>query len=295
MHASSSTLPALKKKNLIALVAVLLPFAIGTVFTIGWVLAAPVPEKVGNAPSDFGAESVEFKSESDATVKGWWCPIESRRATVLLLPGIRANRLSMVDRARFLRRERYSVLLIDLQATGETKGDHITFGYKESRDVLAAVDFIRNRDPTTRIAIIGSSLGGAAALLATPPLKVDAMVLEAVYPTIEIATRNRLERYLGPVGPLLSPLLLKQLQRRLNISANDLRPVDHVKQVSCPILIMRGARDRNTRGTDTKMLYDAAPHKQMWTVYGAGHVDLHRAQPVEYEKRVLEFLRQMAD
>ena len=49
----------------------------------------------------------------------------------------------MVERASFLRRAGYSTLLIDFQATGETKGDRITFGWKESRDVLAAVEFIR--------------------------------------------------------------------------------------------------------------------------------------------------------
>ncbi len=113
-------------------------------------------------------------------------PTQNRSGAVLLLPGIRANRLSMVDRARFLSRAGYSVLLIDFQATGETKGDHITFGWKESRDVLAAVNFIRQIDPTARVAIVGSSLGGVAALLATPPLKVDALILEEVYPTIEM-------------------------------------------------------------------------------------------------------------
>jgi dienelactone hydrolase len=55
---------------------------------------------------------------------------------------------------------------------------HITFGWKESRDVLAAVSFLHHVDPTARVGIIGSSLGGVAALLATPPLKVDALVLE---------------------------------------------------------------------------------------------------------------------
>lgn len=198
----------------------------------------------------------------------------------------------MVDRARFLRRAGYSTLLIDLQATGETRGAHITFGWKESRDVIAAVNFIRERDPAARIAILGTSLGGAAALLAIPPLKINALVLEEVYPTIEIATRNRLENYLGPVGRLASPLLLNQLRVRLGISISDLRPIDHINQTECPILICAGERDRHTRLSDTQILFDRArPPKQLWIVPGAGHVDLHHASPAEYEKRVLTFLQ----
>jgi fermentation-respiration switch protein FrsA (DUF1100 family) len=286
----------MNRKRLFALAAILLMIGIAVPFAIGWALAAPVQISVGNAPSDLGADAVEFKSESGAIVKGWWCPTVNSRGAVLLLPGIRANRLSMVDRARFLRRSGYSVLLIDFQATGETKGDHITFGWKESCDALAGVDFIHRVDPSTRIAIIGSSLGGVAALLATPPLKVDALVLEAVYPTIEIATRNRMENYLGAFGRMLTPLLLGQLQLRLGVSAAQLRPVDHIGGVECPMLIMSGEKDRNTRGSDSRMLFERARSpRQLWFVPNAGHVDLHRAARKEYETRVLAFLGQMAE
>jgi len=200
----------------------------------------------------------------------------------------------MVDRARFLQHAGYSVLLIDFQATGETKGDHITFGWKESRDVLAATDFIRRTRPTDRVAIIGSSLGGVAALLATPPLKVDALLLEEVYTTIEIATRNRMENYLGGVGRFLTPLLLNQLQWRLGVSASQLRPVDHIGDVQCPVFVMSGEKDRNTRTADTRMLFERARSpKQLWSVPNAGHVDLHQAARVDYESRVLAFLKQM--
>jgi pimeloyl-ACP methyl ester carboxylesterase len=200
----------------------------------------------------------------------------------------------MIDRARFLRRARYSVLLIDFQATGETKGDHITFGWKESRDVLAAVKFIRSAEPASRVAIIGSSLGGVAAVLATPPLKVDALILEAVYPTIEIAIRNRLRNYLGPLGRFGAPLLLRQLHRRLGLAPSDLRPIDHIADIHCPVFVMGGENDRNTTPLDTRLLFARANEpKQLWLVPKTGHVDLHKAATKEYESRVLAFLEQM--
>jgi uncharacterized protein len=258
-------------------------------------LAHSVQTRIGNPPTDLNAQPVAFASGSGANVHGWWCPIQDSRGAVLLLPGIRSNRLSMVDRARFLIRAGYSVLLIDFQATGETKGDHITFGWKESRDVLAATDFVRHVEPTSHVAVIGSSLGGVAALLATPPLKVDALVLEEVYPTIEIATRNRMENYLGAFGRMVTPLLLNQLQWQLGISASQLRPVDHISNVECQVFIISGEKDRKTRPPDTRMLVERArTPKQVWFVPNAGHVDLHRAARQEYETRVLAFLAQMA-
>jgi uncharacterized protein len=264
------------------------------VLAVGWLLAHPVQTRIGNPPADLNAEPVTFASDSGSSVHGWWCPIGNASGAVLLLPGIRANRLSMVDRARFLRTAGYSVLLIDFQATGESKGDHITFGWKESPDVLAAVSFLRQVDPTGRVAIIGSSLGGVAALLATPPLKVDALVLEEVYPTIEIATRNRMENYLGAFGRVLTPVLLNQLQWRLGVSPSQLRPVDHISSVDCPLFVLSGEKDRNTRRPDTRMLVERVrTPKQVWFVPNAGHVDLHRAARQEYETRVLAFLARM--
>ena len=274
-----------------ALVLVTIAFAI----SVGWLLAHPVQTRIGNPPAELNAEPVTFASDSGATVHGWWCPIQNAKGTVLLLPGVRANRLSMVERARFLHRAGYSVLLIDFQATGETTGKHITFGWKESRDVLAAIDFVRRVDTTAPVAIIGTSLGGVAALLATPPLKIDALILEEVYPTIEIAMRNRMENYLGVFGRILTPLLLNQLHWRLGVSASQLRPVDHVGKVDCPVFIMSGEKDRNTRPTDTHMLVERARNPiKVWFVPNAGHVDLHRAARSEYETRVLAFLAQMA-
>jgi fermentation-respiration switch protein FrsA (DUF1100 family) len=198
----------------------------------------------------------------------------------------------MLERARFLHSAGYSVLLIDLQATGESAGHNITFGWLESRDVIAAVEFIRREEPGRPIAIIGSSLGGAAALLATPPLQVDALVLEAVYPTIERATENRLAMRLGPLGTVASSVLLAQLRARLGVSAAQLRPVDHVSRLNCPVLIIGGALDRHTTKADTLLLYSSARSpKELWLIEDASHVDFHRARRNEYERRVLSFLR----
>jgi fermentation-respiration switch protein FrsA (DUF1100 family) len=281
-------------KRLVAICATLLFVTVVGAISLGWMLGRPVQIRIGDPPADLSAQSVNFESDSGANVHGWWCPVRNSRGAVLLLPGIRANRLSMVARARFLQRAGYSVLLIDFQATGETKGERITFGWKESRDVIAAVNFVRSAEPASRVAIIGSSLGGVATLLATPPLEIDALVLEAVYPTIEIATRNRLENYFGALGRCATPLLLKQLRARLGISADDLRPIDHMANVDCPILIMSGEKDRNTRPEDTDTLFSRAQSpKQLWFVPKAGHVDLHRAATAEYEERVLKFLEKL--
>lgn len=260
---------------------------------LGVLLARPVQASLGNPPAELGAHRVVFRSDSGADVRGWWAPAAAARGTILLLPGVRANRHSMLDRALFLRSSGYSVLLIDLQATGETRGDLITFGWRERLDVLAAVDFMRRVAPGSKVAIIGMSLGGAAALLATPPLDADALVLEAVYPSITRAVENRLAIRLGSMGRRLAPLLLVQLRPRIGVGTDALRPIDHISQVRCPVLVIGGTADQHTTVHDSLELYGTAKApKQLWLVPGASHVDIHRAHTAEYEARILNFLSQ---
>ncbi len=114
----------------------------------------------------------------------------------------------MVDRARVLHEHGFSVLLFDFQASGESSGHRITFGKLEGLDAAAAVAFVRDRRPGERVGVIGTSLGGSAALLGPTPLAVDALVLEAVYPDMDAALSTRLRVRLGRfAGPLFTPLL----------------------------------------------------------------------------------------
>ena len=141
--------------------------------------------------------SVEFPSESGATIHGWFIPGKKGTGAIVLMHGVRANRLSMLDRARFLSHAGYFVLLFDFQAHGESTGEHITFGYLESRDAQAAVSFLSANAPNEKVGVIGVSMGGAATLIASPPLDVKAMVLEMVYPSLKQAVSDRLTMRLG--------------------------------------------------------------------------------------------------
>jgi fermentation-respiration switch protein FrsA (DUF1100 family) len=120
---------------------------------------------------------------------------------------------------------------------------------------------------------------------------VAAVVLEQMYPTIQQAVAGRARRYLGPVAPVLAPLLMVQVQARLKIPANRLRPIDRMGQIGAPVLIVNGTQDSYTSIEDARALFAAASNpKELWAVEGAGHVDLHAFAKAQYEQRVGDFL-----
>jgi uncharacterized protein len=259
--------------------------AIAADWFAGYEFIRPSRAIIGPPPSDLGATSIAFKSESGAELRGWFVPGVPGRGAVVLVHGIHADRRHMLPRARFLHRAGYAVLLFDLQAHGESSGSRITFGTREAFDVLAAIDLMRSKAPSEHLGVIAVSLGGAAALLAPHDLNIDALVIESVYPTISEATRNR-------VG-LFAPLLLWQLGPRLGLSASDLRPIDHVARVKAPLFVMSGEEDTHTTPEETRRMFERANEpKRLWMVPGAAHVDLYDVGGAEYERRVLAFLRE---
>lgn len=214
----------------------------------------------------------------------------------MLMHGVHSNRLSMVRRARTLHDQGFAVLLFDFQAHGGSPGTRITFGRLEALDAAAAVAFVRRRFPDERVGVIGTSLGGAAALLGPEPLPVNALVLESVYPDIDAALANRLRTSLGPVlGPVFTPLLTPTfevlLPPILGVTPGDLRPIDRIGAVTAPLLVISGSADSYTPIAEAEALFErATAPKRFWAVPGAGHADLESYDSVAYWRVVLPFL-----
>jgi len=92
----------------------------------GWIagglLTAPASQAIGNLPSDLSGESIKFSSESGSTIHGWLISGSKQGGAVVLMHGVRGNRTSMLDQARFLSHAGYTVLLFDFQAHGASPG-----------------------------------------------------------------------------------------------------------------------------------------------------------------------------
>ena len=116
----------IRKRALLA--ALTLVGGVGFALFIGQQLVAPSPRIVGAPAKDFNAETISFPSKSGSTIVGWLSEVQDAQGAVLLLHGLRGDRRNMIGRARFLAKNGYNTLCIDLQAHGESKGEQITMG-----------------------------------------------------------------------------------------------------------------------------------------------------------------------
>lgn len=279
-------------KKLFISITILIPLFIGAFWFAGNSLTSPVPVIIGNCPSGLTCENIEFKSESGSMIKGWFIKGEEGRGAVVIMHGLRSNRLQLIERIKFLKNSGFSVLAFDFQGSGESAGEKLTFGYLESLDANASLKFIRQKLPNEKIGVMGISMGGAAFLLQKQPEKADALILEMVYPTIQRAIENRLNLWLFKGADNLSPLMTQQFPLRLGVTVDELRPLDKIKDINCPTFFIVGENDHHTTLEESRQLFESANQpKNLWIVPQAEHGDLHKVAPKDYEQKVLEFFQ----
>jgi len=241
------------------------------------------------AATGLPVEAVTIPSKSGARLAGWFLPGAGRGA-VLLLHGIYANRLVQAERMRVLRDAGYSTLAIDFQAHGESTGDLITLGGRESLDARSALAWLRSRLPGEPVAVLGISMGGAAALIGAP-MEADALIIESAPSGMGLAISNRLGLLFGPPGRALTPIVLAAIRISAGVEVEGLRPIDGIASAPAPIFVMTGAEDKKTTVEESRAMFERAKSpKFYWQVPGAWHVDLAAVGGAEYRERLLAFL-----
>ena len=213
---------------------------------------------------------------------------------ILLLHGVGASRETTAANAAWLASLGYATLTIDFRGHGESTLAPRSFGLDEAEDARAAFDWLKQRQHGARVAVIGISLGGAASLLGRGgPLPADALILQAVYPDIRRAIRNRIASRLTQLpARLLEPLLSYQSLPRMGVWPAVLAPINALPRYRGPLLVIGGVQDRATPPEETRALFAAAGSpKSLWLVPTGDHPAISDLRDHAYRLRVASFLR----
>jgi pimeloyl-ACP methyl ester carboxylesterase len=271
----------------------LLVVGLGASWAIGSALMRPSPSHVPLAIAP--ARDFHLRTDDGLIVAATYWPGATPEApAVLLLHGNGASRAAMAPTAAWLALQGYAVLTIDFRGHGESSPAQHSFGFAESRDVAAAFNWLKRQEHGAPVAVLGSSLGGAAALLgAHGPVPADALILVAVYPDIRHAIRNRISAQLGSLaGALLEPLLSYQSEFRFGVGPGTLSPIDALRRYPGPVLVIGGDRDRYTPPVETRALLNAAPGARQMLWVAGDHATVSGFSSTACRDRLRLFLAQ---
>lgn len=246
------------------------------------------------SPADEGLvyEDVELKDADGLVLRGWFVPGPRgvRAPAVAYGHGNGADRRQWLPAAAAVHDAGIAQLLIDFAGRGESDGDVITLGAHESADLRSALDWLAARkdvDPS-RLALAGKSMGAAAAILAAADdTRVKALVLDSPFADLGVLVDGVIaERHLPP--RIVRPLLFAIAGWRAHFDPASVRPVEAIRRVKAPALLLHGDKDDVVPFDDAKLLEKAAGGPL--TFIPLEGLDHNTARPAEVYERVAKYL-----
>jgi hypothetical protein len=229
-------------------------------------------------------DEVSFTTSDGLRLEGWFVPSKNG-ATVIAFPG----RKGPQKPARLLVDHGYGVLLFDRRGEGESDGDPNALGWRGTRDLAAAVSYLRSRpdvDPG-RIGGLGLSVGGEVMLQAAAETDdFGAIVSEGA------GIRSVREAvHLDGASKVVASWAFGLVTASTAVFTSDLPPrslTDLSAEITEPVLFIHATPGQGGE-TLTEKYYEAAKgSKEYWPAKG-GHTGAIDAEPAEYERRIVAF------
>ncbi len=219
-------------------------------------------------------DEVAFPADDGLALRGWFFPAHRPDSpAVIYAPATAHDQRSGLSLVPALHAADYHVLLFSYRGHGQSEGSRwgFTYGDTESRDLEAAVRYLRDTKGLSQIGVIGHSAGAVSAILsAARNPGIGAVVAVAPFTCVdEVWNTNRPT----VVPQALLDLTLRLAEMRKGFDRNDVCPLDAVHLVSPrPLLIIHGTQDQRITQEQVHRLFAAAEEpKSLWLVEGASH------------------------
>ncbi len=232
-----------------------------------------------------GFRTVTLTTAGGLALNGWYHP-SSNGALILLLGGQGSNRDSMLAEASFLSAHGYGALTLDgRQCAGATT----TLGYREVEDLEGMVDFASAQPEVRWLGALGFSAGGVTVIRGAARIpQVQAVVAEGNFANLyqEITA---VESPPLSLGWQIRHLVAVAYTLSVGVWPGQVSPLDDLPAVSPrPVLLVHGEYEVG-RTCGQAQAEAAGPNAELWVVPAASHGQYYALQPVEYEKRILDF------
>ncbi len=237
---------------------------------------------------------IEIKSYDGLTLKGKYYETKKGAPIELMFHGYRGSAerdlCGGIERCFTLKR---NVLIVDQRAHGKSGGNVITFGLKESQDVLSWIDYINTKfGEKQKIILCGISMGAATVMLAAGeelPKNVIGVLADCGYTSAKEIICKVIENMRLP-SKFLYPFVRLGAIIFGGFDTDKACPKNALRNCKIPIIFIHGESDNFVPSYMSKMNFDiVTSKKKLFTVKNAGHGAAYLVEPQNYLNTLTNF------
>ena len=277
-----------RKWRFLIFLLLILIFIVYIVFPIamGWYATWRSPATVGEAPEGF--DNLEIIASDGVKLAAWYAPPENG-AVIVLLHGAGGSRESIRGYAKMIKDNGFGVLAFDLRGHGESGGSGNRYGWEGTRDVGAALDFLKKQIDVKAVGGLGISVGGEILLGAASTYpEMKAIVSDG-------ATYRSIDDYL--ILPSRRNLIRSWTTRVMYVSVDlfsggtpPVRLLDSITEAQNTKFFLIAAGDVDKEIEYNTCFRDAAGQEaELWVAPKVEHIGAYNRYPEEYEEHVISF------
>ena len=241
------------------------------------------------------AQDIYVESRDGLKLHGFWIPAEDPKGTVLLAHGYRSTFLVDFGLAfAFYHALGMNILVPHQRAHGASEGRYITFGVKESEDMLCWIRFHNRIFGNYQMILSGMSMGASTVLYLADqnlPENVKCLIADCGFssPNAILDKVFRSVTHL-PSGPSLwAADLFAKTFAGFSLKQKDSRAV--LANARIPVMLVHGLADDFVPSCMSKQAFDAcASEKELLLVENASHGVSFLVDRETYTRRVIAFL-----
>lgn len=241
-------------------------------------------------------QDVYIQNRTGMRLHGLWIPADNAKGTILLAHGYRSSYLldfSLVFDV--YHKLGFNMLVPEQRSHGQSEGKYITFGVKESDDMLDWLTYHNAAWGEIPVIFHGMSMGASTVLYlsdADLPENVQGVIADCGFTSPKEIIKRVYRRVIHlPAGPsVLAAEWFARIFGGFSLIQKDTRWA--LQNSKVPVLMVHGMADDFVPSTMTRQGYDACTsEKQLLLVADASHGVSFLSDPVGYASAVFYFLK----
>jgi len=211
---------------------------------------------------------------------------------VILSHGYTSTRYGMYKYAALWRRMGYHCIIYDNRGHGVNEPSVISFGWRESKDLMAVIEDTYNRyGKDIKLGLHGESMGAGLQLMALKlQPKVDFIINDCGYSEILPVIKWKAKSGMN-LPEWLADLVSPFAKLLFGFSFKEVRPIDNLKYNEIPICFVHGKEDTFTHTWHSQKMFEANKgYKELHLFEGADHAECVVVDTERYFKMMQDFV-----